>query len=190
MAHPAQIDRESVLAAALALLEDQGPEALSLRAIAARLEVKAPSLYRYFPDKAALERALVAEGHAALRDAIRKNTKTPNPETAFREMAAAYRRFARRRPALYFFTMHHAVPGADVSPAGKELWNLLLAAVGSLSSHLGGTYDHTPGAVAAWAFLHGFAVLEHSGRFGASGPRGGFERGLDALVSRARQVVP
>jgi AcrR family transcriptional regulator len=179
MAHPKQLEPAEILKTALGLLEEKGPEALSLRAIAGTLGVKAPSIYHHFGDKAALERALIAEGHVRLLEFVRRQVRSEDPETAFREMAAAYLKFARRHPALYFFTTHDGAAGGDASAAGKELWNFLLARVGALS----GDSDDTSGAVAAWAFLHGYAVLERSGRFGKSGPREGLERGLEALIS-------
>jgi hypothetical protein len=35
-------------------------------------------------------------------------------------------------------------------------------------------------------FLHGYATLKHSGAFGASGPKGGLERGVEAFLSNFR----
>jgi len=46
--------------------------------------------------------------------------------------------------------------------------------------------DDTAAAVATWSFLHGYATLEHSGAFGASGPKGGLERGVEAFLSNFR----
>jgi AcrR family transcriptional regulator len=180
MAHPKQLAPAGIVQTAVKLLEEEGPEGLSLRAVAKRLGVKAPSLYNYFADKSALERAVIAEGQRLLLEFVRGRARKPRePGLAIREMASAYVKFARLRPALYFFVMHHAVPDADATPAGKELWRLLLDRVGGITAN----GDDTSGAVAVWAFLHGFTVLEHSGRFGRSGPREGFERGLRALIS-------
>lgn len=179
MAHPKQIDAARILDAALQLLEEFGSAGLSLRGVAARLEVKAPSIYHYFEDRSALERGLIAEGRRLLLEWLRRHARVSEPEAAFREMAEAYLRFARRRPALYFFVMDFQVAGHNPPcDPGKQLWNLVLHRVGALS----GDPDDTAGAVAAWAFLHGFAVLEKSGQFGKSGPKNGFDRGLEALV--------
>jgi AcrR family transcriptional regulator len=186
MAHPKQLDPAEILATAVGLLEEVGREALSLRAIATRLDVKAPSLYHHFADKAKLEQAIIGEGHRQMRESLRRAGRdAADPEQSFRAVAHAYLRFARKRPALYFFTMGHDLPEADSSEAGKALWNLLLERVGALS----GNPDDTSGAVAAWAFLHGFAVLEHSGRFGKSGPKEGLERGLESLISQSRRMA-
>jgi len=184
MAHQKQLDPEGIVQTAVQLLEEEGPEGLSLRAVAKSLGVKAPSLYNYFADKATLERAVIAQGQRLLLEFVRSRMRSlDESETAIRKLASAYVKFARRRPALYFFVMHHSVPHADATPAGKELWRLLLGRVGAIT----GNADDTSGAVAVWAFLHGFAVLEHSRRFGKSGPRQGFERGIGALISGLRQ---
>jgi len=184
MPHPKRLDPAAILDAALEIVEEQGSAGLSLRAVAARLDVKAPSLYNYFPDKAALEGAVIAASHRLMLETLRRHTRADDPETAFRQTAEAYLKLARKRPALYFFAMNHQTPGADSSPEGKLLWNFLLARVGALS----GNPDDTDGAVAVWAFLHGFAVLERSGRFGKSGPKGGLARGLDALISQSLRL--
>jgi AcrR family transcriptional regulator len=42
-----------IVAAARAILEEGGPEALSMRAIAERLGIRAPSLYKHVPDREA-----------------------------------------------------------------------------------------------------------------------------------------
>jgi len=54
------------------------------------------------------------------------------------------------------------------------------------ASGVSGKPDDTAAAVATWSFLHGYVTLEHSGAFGASGPKGGLERGLEAFVSNFR----
>ena len=48
------LDRDTVVRAALAILAEQGLEAVSLRNVAAAVGARAPSLYWHVPDKAAL----------------------------------------------------------------------------------------------------------------------------------------
>ena len=82
---------------------------------------------------------------------------------------------------LYAFVMQDR-PERYGSRAGKAVWNILLEATSSIS----GQHDDTDAAVATWAFLHGYATLEHSGAFGPSGPRGGLERGVEAFLANFR----
>jgi AcrR family transcriptional regulator len=53
---------EEVVAAARRLLEEEGAGALTMRRLAEQLGIKAPSLYKHLPDKAALEAAIIATG--------------------------------------------------------------------------------------------------------------------------------
>jgi AcrR family transcriptional regulator len=53
------LSEDEILDAALALLDDGGPDAASVRGIAARVGVAPNAVYTYFPDKAAVVRALV-----------------------------------------------------------------------------------------------------------------------------------
>jgi AcrR family transcriptional regulator len=137
--------------------------------------MKAPSLYRHFPDKDTLELALVNEGAKAMRLELEKVARGLKANQAFLEVAKAYLKFARQRPALYTLMMTKlSSPGG----APKELWNFVLAVISQVTKHK----NDTPAAVAFWAFLHGFSVLERSGMFGASGPRGGLEVGLETFL--------
>lgn len=146
--------REQIVAAAMELLESEGPEGLSMRAVAARIGVKAPSLYKHFPDKDDIETALVAEGFrmtagvfdAAVRDA-------PEP---LAPLAAAYRAWALEHPHLYRLMTHKPLR-RDRLPAGVED-----AAAAPVVSAAGGDPDL---ARAAWALAHGLTSLELAGRF-------------------------
>jgi AcrR family transcriptional regulator len=44
------------------LLDEHGIDALTMRRLAARLGIEAPSLYKHLPDKAAVEAAVIATG--------------------------------------------------------------------------------------------------------------------------------
>src|SRR5688500_12386165 len=53
------LTEDKILDAALTLLDDGGPDAASVRGIAARVGVAPNAVYTYFPDKAAVLKALV-----------------------------------------------------------------------------------------------------------------------------------
>jgi len=70
------LSRELIVDAALRLLDSSGPDAMSIRGIAAALGVAPNALYTYFPDKTAVLRAVVdrligERAVAALEDAGR-----------------------------------------------------------------------------------------------------------------------
>ena len=176
MPFPAKTDPESILNAALVMLEQDGPEALSMRNLATALAMKAPSLYRHYPDKAALETALKMRGLEMLQAALEKASSDPEPSKAMRKAANASLKFARSHPYLY--DLMNAPDGAPSTGAAKDLWNTILEVVGRVTLKP----DDTASSVAFWAYLHGFCSLERTGMFGASGAKGGFEVGLEALI--------
>ena len=59
--------RRAILDAARAVMREQGVAALSLREVARRVKLQAPSLYAYFPSKMALYDALFLEGMRTFR---------------------------------------------------------------------------------------------------------------------------
>lgn len=182
MAYPKLLSSADILKTAVHLVETGDARGLSLRAVASALGVKAPSLYRYFPQKEALEVAVTEEILNVMLGELRAASETADPETRFRRTADAYLRFARERFSLYSFVMQNPFPKTYKSKMGKAVWNLLLDAASGVSAQP----DDTAAAVATWSFLHGYATLEHSGAFGASGPRGGLERGVEAFLSNFR----
>jgi len=178
MPYPSKTSPGAILSAALSLLETQGSQGLTMRSLAAALGLRASSLYRYYPDREALEAALADEGSRLLGAALREASEGQLAAEALRRAGHAHLTFARARPDLYKL-MHAPRPPALAGPGpAKDVWNLVLDLVGRLS----GRPDDTAAAVAFWAFLHGFAQLERGGLFGLSGPREGFERGLEALI--------
>ncbi|WP_040383118.1 TetR/AcrR family transcriptional regulator [Deinococcus apachensis] len=178
MVYPAKLTAEAILRAALDLLEDGGDEALNMRALADSLKVRPSSLYRHYPDRAALVAALERHATLALHEDLREASRDRAPSEALSAAAHAYLEYTRAHPHLYGLLLAPRPPALAGPGPGKELWNYVLHLVGALT----GNPDDTGAAVAYWAYLHGFALLERSGQFGLSGPRGGFERGLEALI--------
>jgi AcrR family transcriptional regulator len=152
---------------AVYLVEHGDADGLSLRAVAAEIGVKAPSLYRYFSDKEALEVAVAEEVLTVMLTEFRTASADTNPSTRFRNVVNVYLRFARERFPLYTFVMQHNHPERYASGAGKAVWDLIIDAASAVSEKA----DDTAAAVATLAFLHGYVTLEHSGAFGPSGPK-------------------
>jgi len=142
-----------IVAAARELLEEEGSAGLSMRQVAGRLGIRAPSIYKHLPDKEALEDAIISDGFAELGAAFAPALAAPDP---LFELAAAYRRFAAAHPHLYRLMTErplrreHLAPGAEAAAAAP-----VIAAVGG-DEHL---------ARAVWAFAHGMTILELNGRF-------------------------
>src|SRR5580693_4510440 len=133
MAYPKLLSSADILKTAVHLVEHGDADGLSLRAVASVLGVKAPSLYRYFPDKEALEIAVAEEILTVMLGEFRSASATANPATKFRRLTSAYLRFARERFPLYAFVMQNRHPERYGSGAGKAVWNLLLEAASGIS---------------------------------------------------------
>ena len=182
MPYPAKLSAAAVLDAAQHLLEQHGPEALTMRALANALSVRPSSLYRHFENQAVLLRALGDQAALKLKERVLDAADGLPPRAALLAATQAYLDYAQQHPHLYalLLTKEGEMTLAELqASAGKALWNTLLQLVGALS----GNPDDTDHAVALWTFLHGFASLEAAGTFGKSGPKGGFETGVAALLA-------
>ena len=163
-----------IVAAARELLEQEGAEALTMRRLAERLGIRAPSLYKHLPDKAALEVAIIATGLEDLARALEAalgGEAEPLPA-----LAAAYRAFALAHPHLYRLITDRPLP-RDQLPAGVEDRAAvpLLRAVGDPVR-----------ARAVWAFAHGMVVLELARRFPpGTDPEIAWREGIAAFQARA-----
>ena len=110
--------RAGIVAAARALLEAEGAAGLSMRRLAERLSIQAPSLYKHFPGKAALEAAIVA---SALEEqaSLFERAVAAAPGEPLAALAHAYRDYALRHPHLYRLVNAGALP-RELLPAGLE----------------------------------------------------------------------
>ena len=154
---------DEVVVTARRLLEEEGAGALTMRRLAEQLGIKAPSLYKHLPDKAALEAAIIATGleEAAVRfeqavdSAMTGGDAAGGGAAAISALAAAYREFALAHPHLYRL-MHNGPLPRQHLPAGVEdrAAAPVLRVAGSRAR-----------ARALWAFAHGMVMLELDQRF-------------------------
>jgi AcrR family transcriptional regulator len=146
-----------VLAVARRLLEREGAQALTMRRVADDLGIRAPSLYKHFPHKAALETAIIATGFEDAATAF--ETAVDGADDALTAFVAAYRGFAASHPHLYRLMTERPLPRTELPP-GLEARTAapLLRAAGTSTR-----------ARAAWAFIHGMTMLELNGRFPSDG---------------------
>jgi AcrR family transcriptional regulator len=160
-----------IVAAARALLEEEGVGGLSMRRLADRLGIRAPSLYKHLPDKRALEHALISDGFEEMAAASAEAAAGADDPVA--AIGAAYRDFARRHPHLYRLMTERELDRERLVPGAEA------RAARPIVDALGGDADL---ARAAFALAHGMTILELNRRF----PPGAdvdaaWRRGLDAL---------
>jgi AcrR family transcriptional regulator len=151
--------REAV-ATAREILEREGPDGLTMRRLAERMGIRAPSLYKHIESKEELEALLVAEAFremgVELHEAVTGLATGGSRRKALAELGRVYRRWALAHPHLYRLVTGGPLP-RDRLPEGLEAW-----AAEPVVIAVGGDPDR---ARAAWAFAHGMAILELDGRF-------------------------
>ena len=162
---------------ALEIFEREGPDGLTMRAIAAAMGMQAPSLYKHIDGKDELEALLVAESlrmsGQALRDAIAPLGARAPRRTVLAALGHAYRAWALAHPHLYRLATDGPLPRERL-PEGLEAWTAepLMLAAGSPER-----------ARAAWAFAHGMTILELDLRFPpAADLEAAWTSGMDALA--------
>ncbi len=106
--------RRALILAAERVLEREGPQALSLRAVAREAGVSPAAPYHHFKDKSDLLTAIAEAGFDALGDTI-KAAVAVDSEAKMSTMGVAYVRFARDNPALYR-VMYDVSRNADGMP--------------------------------------------------------------------------
>jgi AcrR family transcriptional regulator len=171
--------RAQIVAAARRLLEEDGPEALSMRNVAAEIGIRAPSLYEHVADKRALESAIIAAGLHEQGVALGAALAADEGRDPLTAVAQSWRRWALAHPHVYGLIYVRDLDRSDGAVAAAEQ-----AAGAPLRQICGG--DIVTARV-IWAFAHGMVNLELTDRF----PPGTdveelWARGLDAL----RRLLP
>lgn len=111
--------QKAILDAARAVMREQGVAALSLREVARRVKMQAPSLYTYYPSKMALYDALFLEGIriAAARHCDLIAARQGSFRNFLQAWAESSMRFAQEHPELYQLCFERPVPGFVPSEA-------------------------------------------------------------------------
>jgi AcrR family transcriptional regulator len=157
--------REALIAAASKQIEQIGFEALSLRDLAASLDVSRAAPYRHFADRRELLAAIAADGFKHLESAAL--TAMARQATASSRLAAgagAYLAFAARRPQLFrlMFVSDLLTQADPRDPSLIQVANSFHQRFEALIAETCISRDRKTIKAAAltfWSILHGFALL-------------------------------
>ena len=108
--------KAEIVEAAWDLVRVEGLAALSLRELAAKVGMQPPSLYSYFPSKAAIYDAMFLDGYRQMQR-HRAGIELPDdPRRAVHVMARTFMEFCTADPARYQLLFQRTVPGFEPSP--------------------------------------------------------------------------
>lgn len=162
-----------------ALLADEvGLDKLTLSALAERLGIRQPSLYRHIDSMAGLLRNIAVQSKRELGDALTLAAVGRSGPDAIRAMSHAYRGWALEHPARYQASNRMPAAG-DLEDEAVSMAAIQIVADVLHSYHLEG--DDAIDAIRAFrSTLHGFVSYETSGAFRYSAD---VDRSFDRLVN-------
>jgi AcrR family transcriptional regulator len=183
-----------------------GTSALSLNAIAKRMGMTGPALYRYYANRDELITELIRDACRSLADTLRSASVAG---AGLAVLAHAVRAWALEDPQRYLLIYGTPVPGyhapADTTAISSKIMAMLLDAASTaprerpatpfethLERHRGWAGDHPASpavlhqALSFWTRVHGVLSLELSGHFAGMGfdPALLFASELDDLLIR------
>ena len=159
MPTPDKTSIDAIVRAARDILERQGLAGLTMQAVALRVGVRAPSLYKRVHSRDDLVQ-LVAE--ATLTDLAGRLDSAPNPI----ELANEFRAFGHEHPAAFQLVL---TPGAGVPVARAEYSAAASAAILEVAGRLAGIEHALEAARMLTAWAVGFVSMELNGGFNLGG---------------------
>jgi AcrR family transcriptional regulator len=164
------------------IADEVGLSSLTLAALAGRLGVRQPSLYKHIAGTDALRRSIAIRAKSELGDVLGRAAVGRARGEAITSMAHAYRAWARKHPGRYAAVQRAPLPG----DGDDELATALVVRV--VSDVMAGYALHEDDAIdairALRSALHGFVTLEADGGFGLPvDVDRSFDRLVDGLIT-------
>ncbi len=169
-----------VVAQARELADETGLSQLTLAAVAQRLGVALPSLYKHVRGFDDLQRQIAAQALRELTDAVTRATAGRSRTAALRALADAYWKYAHAHPGSYAATLR-APSSEDEQSAlvARQLLDVVYAVLEGYGVEGGDAVDATR---TLRALLHGYVALEAAGAFGmARDVRDSFDQAIEAF---------
>jgi AcrR family transcriptional regulator len=108
--------KAEILDAAWEIVRTEGLAALSLRDVATRVGMRAPSLYSYFESKHAIYDAMFGQAWQTYLDGVRDLVPTNDPRGFLLQAARGFIGFAVADPARHQLMNQRVIPGFEPSP--------------------------------------------------------------------------
>lgn len=149
---------DSLVTAALEVLEREGESQFSTRAVCSLAKVTAPTLYHHFENADALLSAAIALAFEQFLTSKRKAIQSHDPVIALGEGWDNYVRFAAERPKLYSAMMSRVLLGAEI-PAAKQAHEILIERIKAIAAEGKLAMEVETAAQVIWASANGAALL-------------------------------
>ncbi|MGH3470528.1 MAG: WHG domain-containing protein [Nocardioidaceae bacterium] len=164
----AGLNRARVVAAAALLADEVGFDRLTLAALAKRLGVQLPSLYKHVAGLAALRQQLSVRAKLELADVLARATVGKARGDALRALGVTLRGWAADHPGAYAASLQAPSPGdADDVAASEAAIKVVYDVLEGYALDEDTRIDATRSLRAA---LDGFAALEQRGAFALTRP--------------------
>lgn len=160
--------------AALHLLEDQGPDAVTMRRVAREVGITPMAIYHHFPNRDALLKSVTDVEFAQLLDFIESRRLHAAPSNVLNvliEIMHGYIDYALARPRIFDYVFSRPRSDARRFPddfrarQSPTLTPVADAVAEAMSQGLLKTDDIWEVALDLWAHVHGYVMLYRAGRF-------------------------
>lgn len=164
--------RGELLARAVSLLEQDGPNALRARHVASAAGTSTAALYELFGSKTGLVRAIFYEGFRLLADRLEQVAATADPRADVVAILGHARSFAIENPML--FEVMYSRPVGEFSPepedlrAARRIYDLVMQRVTRWLTATGASAEPVDAAHALIALNRGLIDAELAGMLGRS----------------------
>ena len=189
MSSKKRLSKSDVIGAAVALLNAEGSDSLTLHRLADKLGIRPPSLYNHIDGLPGLQRELSVLNAKQLADRLGEAAIGKSGPGLFMDVAQAFRSYVKENPGLYTSTLRASgtqeTPDSNLMREEERALKVALAVMASLG--LQGE-DAIHAARAFRSMVHGFATLEVAGGFGL--PQDcdeSFRRLVNALVAGIKE---
>jgi AcrR family transcriptional regulator len=185
--------RRALLDAALALVEEDGIGAISLREVARKAGVSHNAPYHHFPDRGSLLAAIAEEGFSLLaKEMAEARAVAPSQRARLEACGRAYVRFALRSPAHFRVMFRPELAAAHEQPAVAQASmpafdTLVASVIEAQEAGLAPAGDPMPVVLTCWSAVHGLASLWLDGPL-ARNPKG-FGKSPDKLAAMVTSTL-
>jgi AcrR family transcriptional regulator len=159
---------------ALAILEEEGPEAVSMRRVASAVGITPMAIYHHFPDREALLNTVTDREFAKLLSHMQAHPLNGSLENRVIAVMEGYVDYSFKQPRVFDYVFSHVRSDARKypqdfrarrSPTLNPIADML---AGEMEKGLLKQDDVWEVAFALWAHIHGYVMLYRAGRIALS----------------------